>query len=47
MNVKVEEVSDIEVEEEHPVPMTFVGIKAEHEVSCMFPLCPLCGSFHA
>ncbi|XP_023704286.1 zinc finger protein isoform X8 [Cryptotermes secundus] len=31
MSVKVEEVSDVEVEEEHPVPMTFVGIKAEHE----------------
>jgi hypothetical protein len=33
MNIKVEEVSDIEVEEEHPVPMSFIGIKAEHEVS--------------
>jgi hypothetical protein len=33
VNIKVEEVSDIEVEE-HPVPMTFVGIKSEHEVSC-------------
>jgi hypothetical protein len=35
MNIKVEEVSDIDVEEERPVPMTFVGIKAEHEVRCM------------
>jgi hypothetical protein len=37
MNIKVEAVSDIEVEEEHPMPMTFIGIKAEHEVSCMSP----------
>jgi hypothetical protein len=33
MNIKVEAVSDIEVEEEHPLPMLFIGIKAEHEVS--------------
>jgi hypothetical protein len=33
MNIKVEEVSDIEAED-HPVPMTFVGVKSEHEVSC-------------
>jgi hypothetical protein len=46
MNIKVEEVSDIEVEEEHPMPMSFIGIKAEHEVSCMSPLCPLFGRFH-
>jgi hypothetical protein len=38
VNIKVEEDSDIEVEE-HPVPMTFVGIKSEHEVSCM-SVCP-------
>jgi hypothetical protein len=44
MNIKVEEVSDVEVEEEHPVPMTFVGIKAEHEVSCM-SVCPLLAGF--
>jgi hypothetical protein len=44
MNIKVEEVSDVEMEEEHPVPMTFVGIKAEHEVSCM-SVCPLFGRF--
>jgi hypothetical protein len=41
VNIKVEEFSDIEVEEEDPAPMTAVGIKAEHEVSCMSPLCPL------
>jgi hypothetical protein len=45
MNIKVEEVSDVDVEEERPVPMAFVGIKAEHEVSCM-SVCPLCGRFH-
>jgi hypothetical protein len=33
MNIKVEELSDIEVEE-HPVPITFTGLKSEHEVSC-------------
>jgi hypothetical protein len=44
MNIKAEAVSDIEVEEEHPVPMTFIGIKAEHEVSS---LCPLFGRFLA
>jgi hypothetical protein len=33
VNIKVEEVSDTEVEE-HPVPMTFTGLKSEHEVSC-------------
>jgi hypothetical protein len=40
VNIKVEEVSDVE-DREDPVPMTFVEVKAEHEVSCMFPLCPL------
>jgi hypothetical protein len=35
MNIKAEDVSDAEVGEEHPVPMTFVGVKSEHEVSCM------------
>jgi hypothetical protein len=34
MNVKAEEVSDAE-EEEDPVPITFPEIKAEPEVSCM------------
>jgi hypothetical protein len=34
MNVKAEEVSDVEVEED-PVPITFPEIKAEPEVSCM------------
>jgi hypothetical protein len=37
VNIKVEEVSDME-DGEDPVPMTVVGIKAEH-VSCMPPLC--------
>jgi hypothetical protein len=40
-NIKVEEFSDIE-DRKDPVPMTVVGIKAEHEVSCM-SLCPLLG----
>jgi hypothetical protein len=31
--------------EEDPVPITFPGIKAEHEVSCI-SMCPLLGSFH-
>jgi hypothetical protein len=34
MNVKAEEVSDVEVAED-PVPITFPEIKAESEVSCM------------
>jgi hypothetical protein len=34
MNVKVEEISDAE-EEEDPVRITFPEIKAEPEVSCM------------
>jgi hypothetical protein len=34
MNVKAEEVSDVEVEED-PVPITFPEIKAESEVSSM------------
>jgi hypothetical protein len=34
MNVKAEEVSDVEVEED-PVPITFPEIKAEPEVSSM------------
>jgi hypothetical protein len=38
VNIKVEEFSDVE-DREDPVPMTFVGVKAEHEVS----LCPLLG----
>jgi hypothetical protein len=42
VNIKGEEFSDIEGGED-PVPMTVVGIKAEHEVSCMSPLCPLLG----
>jgi hypothetical protein len=33
MNIKVEENSDKQVEEEDPVPMEFIGIKVEHEVS--------------
>jgi hypothetical protein len=34
MNIKVEEVSDLE-EKEDPVPITFPKLKAEPEVSCM------------
>jgi hypothetical protein len=34
MNVKAEEVSDAE-EDEGPVPITFLEIKADPEVSCM------------
>jgi hypothetical protein len=42
VNIKGEEFSDIE-DVEDPVPVTVVGIKAEYEVSCMSPLCPLLG----
>jgi hypothetical protein len=35
MNIKVEEFSDIE-EEEDPVPITFPEIKVEPEVSCTY-----------
>jgi hypothetical protein len=41
VNVKFEEFSDID-DRKDPVPMTVVGIKAEHEVSCM-SLCPVFG----
>jgi hypothetical protein len=41
VNIKVEEFSDID-DGEDPVPMTVIGIKAEHEVSCM-SLYPLLG----
>jgi hypothetical protein len=34
MNIKAEAVSDAE-EEEDPLPMTFIEIKAEPEVSCV------------
>jgi hypothetical protein len=34
INIKVEEFSNIKDREDH-VPMTAVGIKAEHEVSCV------------
>jgi hypothetical protein len=34
VNIKVEEFSDVE-DREDPVPVTVVGIRAEHEVSCM------------
>jgi hypothetical protein len=44
MTIKVEEVSDVEVEEKRAVPMTFVRIKAEHEVSSM-SVCPLLANF--
>jgi hypothetical protein len=45
MNIKVEEVSDIEVEGKHVVPVTLIGVKAEQEVSCM-SVCPLFGRLH-
>jgi hypothetical protein len=41
VNIKVEEFSDVE-DRKDPVPMSVVGIKAEHEVSCV-SLCPLLG----
>jgi hypothetical protein len=44
INIKVEEVTDIQ-EEENPVPETFPAIKAEHEVSCK-SVCLLLGTFH-
>jgi hypothetical protein len=40
VNIKVEAFSDIE-DSKNSVPITVVGIKAEHEVSCMSPLCRL------
>jgi hypothetical protein len=45
VNIKVEEVSDVE-EEELPVPVTCQAIKAEcEEVSCV-SICPLLSRFH-
>jgi hypothetical protein len=44
VSIKIEEFSD--VEDEDPVPMTFVEIKVEHEVSCM-SLCPLLAISHS
>jgi hypothetical protein len=35
VNIKAEEVSDTEEEEEDPMPITFLELKAEPEVSCM------------
>jgi hypothetical protein len=35
MNIKAEEVSDAEEEEEDRMPITFVEIKTEPQVSCM------------
>jgi hypothetical protein len=46
MNIKVEDVLDVEVGEEHPVPITFTAIKSEHEVSWL-SLCTPLGTFHA
>jgi hypothetical protein len=43
IRVKDEVFSDAE-EEEYPVPPTFVGIKAESEVSCVSM--PMLGRFH-
>jgi hypothetical protein len=42
VDIKVEKFSDV-ADSRDPVPMTAVGIKTEHEVSCMSPLCPLLG----
>jgi hypothetical protein len=39
INIKTEEVSDVKVEDD-PVPISFIQIKAEREVSCM-SVCPL------
>jgi hypothetical protein len=36
INIKVEEVSDVEEEEEDPLSISFPGVEAEHEVSCFF-----------
>jgi hypothetical protein len=44
MNVKAEEVSDAE-EEEDPMPITVLEMKAEPEVSCM-SVCPLLSRYH-
>jgi hypothetical protein len=44
VDIKVEEFSDIE-DGEAPVPISVVGIKVEHEVSCMFPLWPCCEAY--
>jgi hypothetical protein len=35
MNIKVEEVSIIQEEDEDPLPVSFPAVKAEFEVSCM------------
>jgi hypothetical protein len=43
ISVKSEVLSDAE-EEEHPFPLTFVGIKAEPEVSCVSV--SMLGGFH-
>jgi hypothetical protein len=39
-----DQIIDVKVEE-GPVAIPFEGIKAEHEVSCMY-VCPLLGTFH-
>jgi hypothetical protein len=33
INIKVEEISDVELEED-PLPISFPGLEAEHAVSC-------------
>jgi hypothetical protein len=43
LSIKAEVFSDAE-EEEYPVPLTYVGIKAEPAVSCVFM--PMLGRFH-
>jgi hypothetical protein len=45
VDIKVEEFSDVEVRDD-PAPKTFMGIKAEHEVSCV-SVCPLLGICHS
>jgi hypothetical protein len=43
MNVKVEEVSVQQEEDNDPLPVSSPAVKAEYEVSCM---CPLLLRFH-
>jgi hypothetical protein len=35
MNIKVEDVSGVQEEDEDPAPISYEEIKAEHEVSCV------------
>jgi hypothetical protein len=36
INIKVEEISDVEEEDEDPLLISFLGTKAEHAVSSLF-----------